>query len=452
VLQERRYDNLKSETLHFPNVNSLMKISLGLILFTMLSTVLVYAETSSDIISVQINENAYIQTSGNFVDNSSFSSSPGTLITIVNNDDVSHTFVSGVSNSNNAGLVANYDDYLICELNEKIAPTSNTYSDDNICDFNKDDRVITDIISPGNSVSFLLSDVGTYRMIDTDYPWIEFAIYVFPDSNSSNNINSGFPQDDRIPVQIPESETELAITPFVETLLVTVDGMPFDVSYTTTGLSVYEIESDTDSMSLIFYVNVDDSNGKLNVTFEREFFDSTYDGEDDLFFVLIDGDETISKETKTTSQSRSLTIDVPLGTEELEIIGSVFGISKELPSVTETTATETTATETTATETTATETTATETTATETTATETPSTNECGPGTVLKNDVCVLDQRCGPGTVLKNDVCVLDSASTNSSSSGNSRELIMGVTVAFAIAGVIGIIFAIISKFNKNKH
>ena len=75
---------------------------------------------------------------------------------------------------------------------------------------------------------------------------------------------------------------------------------------------------------------LDDSNGKLNVTFEREFFDSTYDGEDDLFFVLADGDETISQEIETTSQSRSLTIDVPSGTEELEIIGSVFGISKEL--------------------------------------------------------------------------------------------------------------------------
>ena len=59
---------------------------------------------------------------------------------------------------------------------------------------------------------------------------------------------------------------------------------------------------------------------------------------------------------------------------------------------------------------------------------ETPPTNECGPGTVLENDVCVLDQRCGPGTVLENDVCVLDSTPTkSSSSSGNSKELIMGV-------------------------
>ena len=95
MLQEKSFHNLKSETLHFPNVNSLMKISLGLILFTMLSTVLVYAETPSDITSVQIIENAYVQNSGHFVDNSLFSSSPGMTITIMNNDSVSHTFVSG---------------------------------------------------------------------------------------------------------------------------------------------------------------------------------------------------------------------------------------------------------------------------------------------------------------------------------------------------------------------
>jgi len=422
VLQEKSFDNLKSETLHFPNVSSLMKISLGLILFTMLSTVLVYAETSSEITSVQIIENAYLQNSGNFVDNSLFSSSPGTTIKIVNNDVVSHTFVSGVSNSNNAGLVANYDDYLICELNEKVKPSSNNYgSDDNLCDFNKDDRIITDIIPPGESVSFLLTDIGTYRIIDTDYPWIEFVIYVFPDSNSSDNVNSGFPEYDRTTAQSPESETELVIPSSVEILSVTVDGMPFDIPYTSTGLSVYEIESDTDSMSLIFYVDVTDSTGKLNVTFDREFFDSIYSGEDDLFFVLADGDETVSREIQTTSNSRSLSIDVPSGTEELEIIGSVFNNSELEPVV-------------------------------PTSVVTNESNNLCGPGTILEDNVCVLDQRCGPGTILEDDACVLDTSLVKSSSSSNSKELIMGVTVAFVIAGVIGIIFALISKANRNKH
>jgi plastocyanin len=410
-----------------------MKISLGLILFTMISTVLVYAETSESII-VQIAENAYVEDNVQRFDNALFSSSPGATITVVNNDSVSHTFVSGSSNSNNEGKI-NYDTFLLCELNEKITPTSNNYGlDDNLCDFNKDNRIITDIIPPGDSVSFSLTEIGTYRIIDPDYPWMEFVIYSFPDSESAN-INSGFPEVERIPQEIPASEP--ALTPSIETLSVTVDGMPFHIKYTAIGLSVYEIESDTDSMSLIFYVNVNDSNGKLNVTFEREFFDSVYDGEDDFFFVLADGDETVSREIQTTTNSRTLTIEIPSGTEELEIIGSVFGITNELPSIIETPIIETPIIETPI---------------IETPIIETPSTNECGPGTVLENDVCVLDQRCGPGTVLENDVCVLDFTPSKSPSSGNGKELIIGVTVAFVIAGVIGIIFALISKANRNKH
>ncbi len=63
MLQEKSFDTLKSETLHFPNVSSLMKISLGLILFTMLSTVMVYAQTSSDDAVVQItNGDKYTKT------------------------------------------------------------------------------------------------------------------------------------------------------------------------------------------------------------------------------------------------------------------------------------------------------------------------------------------------------------------------------------------------------
>jgi len=49
-------DKLQSERLqHFPNVNSLLKISLGLILFTIISSALVYAET----LSVDIEGNSF---------------------------------------------------------------------------------------------------------------------------------------------------------------------------------------------------------------------------------------------------------------------------------------------------------------------------------------------------------------------------------------------------------
>ena len=207
-----------------------------------------------------------------------------------------------------------------------------------------------------------------------------------------------------------------------------------------------------------------DSTGKLDVQFDRTFFDSIYDGVDDSFFILTDGDETNSRETQTNSQSRILSIDVPSGTEELEIIGSIFDSSKiiETP-VIETPVIETPVIETPVIETPVIETPVIETPVIETPVIETPviettvdstSTNQCGPGTVLEGDVCVLDTRCGPGTVLEGDVCVLDSVSTTSPSkpSGTSKELIISFTVALVIAGIIGIILALVAKANKTKN
>jgi len=406
-----------------------MKISLGLILFTMISTVLVYAETSDDAV-VTIVKNGHLENNFQYLDNTLFSSSPGSTITVTNNDIVSHVLVSGSANSNHNSNI-DYGDFLICEFDVTDSQTFSNQDDDNPCDFNKDNRIITDVIPPGESVSFTLAELGTYRIIDPDYPWIEFVIYSFPNSNSSNNINSGFPVDEETSEQISSSESQTVTTPSLETLSVTVDGMPFDVNYSSTGLTVYEIESDTDSMSLIFYVDVNDSTGKLNVTFDRNFFDSVYDGVDDKFFILSDGDETIFREIQTTFESRTLSIDVSLGTEELEIIGSEFGFSKVI------------------------ETPVIETPVIETPVIETTPTNECGPGTVLENNVCVLDQRCGPGTVLENNVCVLDSSesgsTTSSIPSSSNKEMITSFAIAFGIAGVVGIILALIAKGHKKK-
>jgi len=231
---------------------------------------------------------------------------------------------------------------------------------------------------------------------------------------------------------------------YAESLSVNVDGTSFDIPYTTTGMSVTGIESDVESASLIFSVDVTDLNGILNIEFERSFFDSIYDGTDDLFFILADGDEAISEEIQNTSESRSLSIKVPSGTEDLEIIGSVFNNSEFEPVVTEPVVTEPVVTEPVVTEPVVTEPVVTEPVVTD------ENDNECGPGTVLENNICVLDQRCGPGTVLEDDACVLDSTTPKSSS--NSKELIMSVTIAFVIAGVIGIIFALIAKANKNRN
>jgi len=445
VLEKQNIGGSKSETLHFPNVSTLMKISLGLILFTMISTVLVYAETSGDAV-VTIVKNGYLEDNSKYLDNTLFSSSPGSTITIINNDIVSHVLVSGTDNTNRQSTI-NYDNYLVCEFDPNNTKTYDNQDDVTSCEFNKDNRIITDVIPPGESTSFTLTELGTYRIIDPDYPWMEFVIYSFPNSDSSNNVNSGFPIDEETSEQISASESQPVTTPSLETLSVTVDGMPFDVNYSSTGLTVYEIESDTDSMSLIFYVDVSDSTGKLNVTFDRSFFDSVYDGVDDQFFILSDGDETIFREIENTSDSRTLNIDVSLGTEELEIIGSEFGFSKVI--------------ETPVIETPVIETPVIETPVIETPVIETTPTNECGPGTILENNVCVIDQRCGPGTILENNVCVIDSSTstptttstlTSSSSSSSTKEVITSFSIAFAIAGVVGIILALIAKAHRKKN
>jgi hypothetical protein len=217
---------------------------------------------------------------------------------------------------------------------------------------------------------------------------------------------------------------------YAETLSVDIEGNSFDVDYTATGMTVSGIEADLTFFSLILTVDVTDSTGILNITFERSFLDSTFEGADDDFLIINQfGEEVNFTETETTSQSRTLSIEVLAGTTDIEIIGTIFGDSTEETMMEETMEESTE------------------------TVDETPKI-QCGPGTILKNGACELDERCGPGTVLKDGACVLDSTPKSSETSVNiiSRELITAVVAALAIAGAVGIILGIISKVSKSKN
>jgi len=173
------------------------------------------------------------------------------------------------------------------------------------------------------------------------------------------------------------------------TIPVNVDGTSVDVSYDATGVEILGVVPDLDFISLIFEVNVTGSPGILEITLDRDFFDSIYQGADDLFIVLADGDEPNFEEIVTTSKIRILSIEVPIGTEEVEIIGTVFGEPEPVNAIP----------------------------APEPEpepapepepepapepepepAPEPQPKTQCGPGTVLKNGVCVLDEKCGSST------------------------------------------------------
>ena len=100
-----------------------------------------------------------------------------------------------------------------------------------------------------------------------------------------------------------------------------VDRTDFVLSYTITGGSVLSVTPDDDAKSLIIAIEAT-NDGVLTITLPRSLIDAKFNGEDDDFFVLIDGEEVDFDEV-LTSTDRTLTISFPAGAEEIEIIGTM---------------------------------------------------------------------------------------------------------------------------------
>jgi len=247
---------------------------------------------------------------------------------------------------------------------------------------------------------------------------------------------------------------------YAETISVDVDGTSYNVDYTATGVNVSGIEAD-DFGALLIFVEVTESPSFLEIILNRDFYDSTFEGLDEEFFILVDGVEGVYTE-EITSDNRTLRIELPFGTEEIEIIGNAsFGLSmveeifEETPAVEDKPVVTPPAVEDKpiitppAVEDKPVVTPP----AVEDKPIVTPPKVQCGPGTILKDGACILDERCGPGTILKDGVCILDSIPTPSetSSQGIGKEMVIAVIAAFILAGSIAIILALISKASKRK-
>lgn len=99
-----------------------------------------------------------------------------------------------------------------------------------------------------------------------------------------------------------------------------VQGTDFEIRYAMSGGVIKQIIPDPKEKSLI--VEIDSiSNGTLAIKLPREIIDSKFGEEDDEFFVILDGLDVEFDETKT-GKERTITVEFPQGTEEIEIIGT----------------------------------------------------------------------------------------------------------------------------------
>ena len=96
-------------------------------------------------------QNAYDPLRLRYFSQDRISVEPSTTITIVNDDIVSHSILSGKEN-----------------YNDRHNP------------FTPDGRILTGEFAPGESVSITFDDAGFYRLYDPDYPWMKIVAYVFP--------------------------------------------------------------------------------------------------------------------------------------------------------------------------------------------------------------------------------------------------------------------------------
>jgi len=106
---------------------------------------------------------------------------PGTSITFVNDDNVTHRVVSGIGLGTHSRV--SQGAFVLCEtptekLQEGVSHASTG------CSFTIDGRIDTGTLQPGQSLSVLFDDAGFYRMIDPDYPWMNIVAYSFPDTSS----------------------------------------------------------------------------------------------------------------------------------------------------------------------------------------------------------------------------------------------------------------------------
>ena len=92
------------------------------------------------------------------------------------------------------------------------------------------------------------------------------------------------------------------------------------IEYDITSGSVNSFTSYTNTTSLILDITASED-GSLKVSLPRKIIDSIHEEQDDIFYILIDGEEVMHTEV-TGLTHRTLTIPITKGSRQMEIIGT----------------------------------------------------------------------------------------------------------------------------------
>ena len=101
---------------------------------------------------------------------------------------------------------------------------------------------------------------------------------------------------------------------------VNIENQNMKIEYEITSGSVNSFTSDTNTTSLIINITATEG-GSLKAILPRKIIDSKYEEQDDIFYLLIDGEECKFTETIEDNQ-RTLTIPYAKESRQIEIIGT----------------------------------------------------------------------------------------------------------------------------------
>ena len=151
----------------------------------------------------------------------------------------------------------------------------------------------------GTTFSHTFEEAGTFPYFCMVHPWMEGIVNV----GTAEVTTTSTPQPEVISEK-PTEESQVSVT----------------LDHEISGGQVTSMTADGNQKSVIIEVDSADD-GQITITLPRDVVDATVGDEDDEFFVLVDNEEVAFEETKT-STDRTLTIEVPAGTETIEIIGT----------------------------------------------------------------------------------------------------------------------------------